>query len=339
MRALISALLPAPVKASIKTLLRRATPGWVTRARQRRAEQRFAAGKRPIGASEILADLQKLPLPPGAVVFMHSSMSRLGYVEGGATTIVAALYQVIVQQHNGTLAVPTLTLSGGMADTLRAGGIFDVRNTPSVTGRLTEVIRQHPGAVRSLHPTHSVAALGSRAEWLTEAHHRDSRSFGPLSPWGRLIEADGFVLGLGIDLGPVTFVHTIEDLSDFPIRVYTADSPISALCRDGQGRTVEVKVMAHDPAASVTRIDRPNGRAIRAYMTTVLENFGGLQWFKIGDGKMWLIPARRFYDCLEQLKHRGITVYATADEVASFPPPDTVLNRPREAPRQEAKSR
>jgi aminoglycoside 3-N-acetyltransferase len=145
------------------------------------------------------------------------------------------------------------------------------------------------------------------------------------------------VLGLGIDLGPVTFVHTIEDLGDFPFPVYTADSPISALCRDGEGRMVEVKIMAHDPAASATRIDRPNGAAIRAYMTAVFEHFGGLEWYKIGDGKMWLIPARRYYDCLEQLKNRGITIYATAEQVASFPPPQSVLDGPQEKIFQESK--
>jgi aminoglycoside N3'-acetyltransferase len=337
MRAAISALIPAQAKEFIKTLLRRATPLWMTRARQKRAEQRFATGKRAIAESEIRADLQTMPLPSGAVVFVHSSMSRLGYVEGGAATVAAALYQAIVKDRNGTLAVPTFA-RGRMVDTLRAGDVFDLRTTPSATGRLTEIIRQHPDAVRSLHPTHSVVAIGPRAQWLTEAHHRDSHSFGTMSPFGRLIEADGFVLGLGIDLGPVTFVHTVEDLSDFPIPVYTADSPISAICRDAHGRELEVKVMAHNPETSATRIDRPNGAAIRSYMTAVFENFGDLKWYKIGDGRMWLISARRYYDCLEQLKDRGITIYATADEVASFPPPVSVLDRPRENSIQEARA-
>lgn len=339
MRALISALLPAQAKEAIKALLRRATPSWVTRAQQQRAEQRFAAGKRPIGKDEILADLRALPLPSGAVVFIHTSMSRLGYIEGGAATMTAALLDVVVEERNGTVAVPTFTMTGGMADTVRSGVVFDVRNTPSGTGRITEMVRQSPGAARSVHPTHSVAALGPRAEWLTEAHHLDSRAFGETSPLGRLIEADGFVLGVGVDLGPVTFFHTVEDLSDFPISVYTPDSPLPAVCRDWQGRNVDVKVMVHNPAATITRSDRPNGVAIRSYMTTVLEKFADLRWYKLGDGQMWLVSARRFYDCIEQLAKQRITVYATADDVASFPPPDSVLNRPRENSVQEARVR
>ena len=42
---------------------------------------------------------------------------------------------------------------------------------------------------------------------------------------------------------------------------------------------------------------------------------------------MWLVSARRFYDCIEQLAKQRITVYATADDVASFPPPHTVLEQ------------
>jgi len=323
----ISALLPEQSKEFIRALLRQATPRWVTRAQQQRAEQLYAAGKRPIGKDEILADLRALPLPRGAVVFIHTSMSHLGYVEGGAGTMAAALLETVVEERNGTLAVPTFTMSGGMADTVRSGVVFDVRNKPSGTGRITEMVRQSPGAVRSLHPTHSVAAVGPRAQWLTEAHHLDSHSFGAVSPLGRLIEADGFVLGVGVDLGPVTFFHTVEDLGDFPFTVYTADSPLPAVCRDKDGREVDMKVMVHDPAASRTRSDRPNGVAARSYLTTVLETCADLRWYKLGEGHMWLVSARRFYDCIEQLAKQRITVYATADDVASFPPPHTVLEQ------------
>ena len=83
--------------------------------------------------------------------------------------------------------------------------------------------------------------VGPRAQWLTEAHHLDSHSFGAVSPLGRLIEADGFVLGIGVDLGPVTFFHTVEDLGDFPFTVYTADSPLPAVCRDKDGRESMLK--------------------------------------------------------------------------------------------------
>jgi aminoglycoside 3-N-acetyltransferase len=258
-------------------------------------------------------------------VLIHSSMRKLGYVEGGATSLVSALCGVIVGERKSTLAVPTFSMSGLMADTLRAGETFDVRTTPSGTGRITELVRRRQDARRSVHPTHSVAAVGPRASWLVDGHHLDPHAFGRYSPFGRLLEADGFILGLGVDLGPVTFYHVLEDLGAFPIDVYTRDSPIAATCLDECGGRVELKVMAHDPVASITRIDKPNGSAIRSYMATVFENFADLTWHKIGDGQMWLVSARRLYECLDRLKNRGITIYATAEEVESYPPPSSVL--------------
>src|SRR5262249_41553617 len=140
--------------------------------------------------AEIIAALRGLPLPNGAVVFIHSSMSKLGYVEGGAATVVAALDEVIVGERDGTVAGPTFSMTGLMADTLRAGEVFDVRRTPSGTGRITELVRQRPDARRSLHPTHSVAAIGPRALWLVGGHHLDTRAFGQYSPFARVLEAD-----------------------------------------------------------------------------------------------------------------------------------------------------
>jgi aminoglycoside 3-N-acetyltransferase len=322
---MITALLPPGLKEFIKAILRSRRMQWLRDALDRRAERRYRRGKRVTSAEEIRTPLRQLPLPDGTVVFIHSSMSKLGYIEGGATTVVNALRNVIVEEHDGTIAVPTFSMSGGMADTLRAGEIFDLRNTPSGTGQITELIRRQPDARRSLHPTHSVAAIGPRAAWLVDSHHLDQRSFGAASPFARLIDADGFILGLGVDLGPVTFYHVVEDLGPFPIDVYTSDSPIVAKCLDQGGRKIELKVMAHDPSVSVTRIDRSNGAAIRSYMTTVFENAAGLTWHQIGDGRMWLVSVRRLYECLDRMKDRGITIYASEEEVRLLPPATSVL--------------
>jgi aminoglycoside N3'-acetyltransferase len=323
-RGAITALLPATSKALIRSMIQSLPAQWLNHVLERRADRRYRTGKRATTLDEIRAALRGLPLSDHTVVFVHSSMSKLGYVEGGAANVVNALCDVIVRERKSTVAVPTFSMTGGMADTLRADEVFDLRNTPSGTGRITELVRRHPGARRSLHPTHSVAAVGPRAAWLVDGHHLDARTFGPSSPFARLIEADGFILGLGIDLGPVTFYHVVEDLGAFPINVYTSDSPLVVTCLDGHGKRVELKVFAHDPSASITRIDRANGAAIRSYMTTVAETGAGLTWHQIGDGRMWLVSARRLYHCLVRLKDRGITIFATAEEVGSFPPAASV---------------
>lgn len=328
LRAVLDGLLPAPVKDLVRSAIRSRPVQSLDRLLERRAERRLRQGKRVVPAAEIRAALDRLPLPDDAVVFVHSGLSRLGFVEGGVAAVAAALRGAVVEARGGTVAVPAFSMTAEAADIRRGGGVFDVRSTPSETGRIAELLRCAPDARRSLHPTHSVAAIGPRAAWLVADHHRDRRSFGPLSPFARLIEADGFVLGLGVDLGPVTFYHVIEDLGPFPIEVYTPQSPITATCRDERGALLEMQFMAHDPAVSANRIDKPAGAAIRAYITTVLEHAAGLSWHAVGDGRMWLIRARRFYDCLTQLTEHGVTIYASAEQVRGFPPPASLLPPP-----------
>ena len=58
------------------------------------------------------------------------------------------------------------------------------------------MLRTTPGARRSGNPGASMAALGGRAEWFTADHALDY-GYGPQSPLGKLVEADGKTLMLG----------------------------------------------------------------------------------------------------------------------------------------------
>ena len=44
------------------------------------------------------------------------------------------------------------------------GEPFDIRNTPSKMGKLTEAARLHPDAVRTGHPVYSFAVIGAKAD-------------------------------------------------------------------------------------------------------------------------------------------------------------------------------
>jgi len=87
-------------------------------------------------------------------VLVHSSLSSLGCVEGGADAVIDALLDVLGP--GGTLVVPTLT--GTESLSAENPPRYDPDATPCWTGRVPETLRRRPGAMRSLHPTHSVAA-------------------------------------------------------------------------------------------------------------------------------------------------------------------------------------
>src|SRR5450432_225217 len=116
-------------------------------------------------------------------------MRRMGHIQGGAATVVAAIRDVIGS--DGTMVVPTETannsdgsrdhlagISGMSADQIRQYRAvmppFDPIFTPSFgMGRVAEQVRTMPGAVRSTHPQSSFAAQGPLARRLMAGHKLD----------------------------------------------------------------------------------------------------------------------------------------------------------------------
>jgi aminoglycoside 3-N-acetyltransferase len=305
-----SRLLPTGVKRAVNAAIGSGGFALIEAGLARRSERRHAAGRVAIGRADLERDLAAAGLPDGTVVFVHSSLSRLGFIEGGAATVLAALESAVVAR-GGTLAMPAFTMTGSMYETLKSGPEFDVRETPTGMGKIAETLRRDRRSRRSIHPTHSVVALGPRADWLVADHHHSPFAFDADSPLGRVLEADGYIMGLGTDLGPVTFYHVLEDRcgDSVPFPIYTPDSPVVREVTGWNGERLKVAVMAHSSDVSADRIDKPSGMGVRDYITRYLERDGGLRWIKVGDGKAWIIRAADMFTCLECLMVKGVTIY------------------------------
>ena len=178
-----------------------------------------------ITRSELVYAFRGLGLRPGAGVMVHSSLSSIGHVEGGADAVVGALLDTVGPE--GTVAVPTFT---------RYGEPYDVDSSRSTTGAIAEALRSREAAVRSLHPTKSVAAIGPTAASLV-SEHGPSNSLGPGSPLHRLLDGGGAVLLLGVDHTANSAVHVAERLAGVPYRDQMAET---AVLVDGSVSTVEV---------------------------------------------------------------------------------------------------
>lgn len=154
--------------------------------------------------TEIEQGLIKLGLRPGDTVIVHSSLSSFGEVEGGAENVVEAILAVIGAE--GTLVVPAFNFKPD---------VFDPETTPSVCGAITEVVRTHPEAIRSLHPTHSVAAIGALADVITEGHDK-TEPFGRGSALYKVLQVNGKILQLGVTHTTNSMIHVAEELAGVP---------------------------------------------------------------------------------------------------------------------------
>ena len=153
---------------------------------------------------ELANDLRQLGVEQGHAVVVHSSLRSLGEVEGGAATVVGALLDVLGP--SGLLVFPTFTYRTQ---------VFNPATEPCLTGRIPETGRSWPGAVRSWHPTHSVAAIGEGATMLCAYHHLVG-GFDLDSPLDRLAARGGYVLLLGVGHNTNSTVHVGEAHAKVP---------------------------------------------------------------------------------------------------------------------------
>jgi aminoglycoside 3-N-acetyltransferase len=173
--------------------------------------------------TDVVQGLADLGIRSGDVLMLHSALSSLGHVDGGAPAVVEAILGWLGPE--GTLVVPTLT------DVTQ---LFSPETSPSTVGQLTEVVRQWPGAVRSRHPSHAVAAIGPRAHELAAGHER-TLPCGLDSPYGQLGQLRGWVMLLGVDQDRNTTWHTAETVADLPylrtvtVRVLQANGSIEEM--------------------------------------------------------------------------------------------------------------
>lgn len=174
----------------------------------------------------LIKQLEQLNIDSNGTLLVHSSMKSIGPVEGGADTVLDAFTE---HMRDGLLVLPTHTWSYINADNPR----FYVDRSPSCVGILPELFRSRPGVVRSLHPTHSVAALGKDAEDFTKDDHHFDTPCARGSAWGKLLDRKGTVLLVGVDLKRNTFIHGVEEWVDIPGRLTDTHEALYTVLPDG----------------------------------------------------------------------------------------------------------
>lgn len=249
----------------------------------------------------VVQGLEALGIGSGDLVLMHSSLSSMGHVDGGANTVIDALQWVVGRE--GIVAVPTHTW--GTVNARQP--VFHVSLSPSIVGVVTEVFRHRAGVVRSLHPTHSVAALGRRASDFVEGHERWSTPCAMDSPYGRLVQESGWVLLLGVDLSVCTLIHGFEEWAELPW-VFNREEQLYTIT--SEGGTLSVPSRRHTDADGFDR-DFPA-------LEPLLQSRGLMRTTTIGDALVRLISASGFWDLLAPLLHQHPDlVLAHRDSAAS----------------------
>lgn len=193
-------------------------------------------------------DLKNLGIADGNTILMHSSLKSLGYVNGGAETVIDTLLAVLGE--DGTLLIPALSF-----DTVRPNApVFSYHDTPGCVGAISEYFRKRPGVIRSMHPTHSVCGTGKHASEILGRHTESDTPVGKSSPFALLPEYGGKVLMLGCGLRPNTSMHGVEELTVPPYLF--RDEPVEYTLIDINGKAMKKTYRVHDFRGVSQRYDR-----------------------------------------------------------------------------------
>ena len=192
---------------------------------------------------QIANGLEALGLPRSAILMVHSSLSSLGSVDGGADAVIDALLDLLGPE--GTLLMPT--------HPTRDGQTFDPDTIPSDMGTISETFRLRPGVLRSRHPYHPVAATGAQAEAMLCNHEKSRAPDGPETPYGRLISLGGRVLHIGCDLDTLTLLHAVEAELDLP---YLRELEMTTIDTCGRVQTLQINRCPGGHRGGVLKFDR-----------------------------------------------------------------------------------
>ena len=191
--------------------------------------------------ASLKTDLKAMGIGSGDTLFIHSSMKSIGKVENGADTVLDALSEGVEQ---GLLLLPAHTWSYINAE----NPLFDVRTSPVCVGLLPELFRSRKGVVRSLHPTHSVSALGADGADYVKGEELLNTPCAPSSLYGRLVQRDAKILLIGVDFAVNTTVHCIEEAADVPGRLSKGQEALLSV--DYEGAVHRVPSFRHENANS-----------------------------------------------------------------------------------------
>jgi aminoglycoside 3-N-acetyltransferase len=254
----------------------------------------------------LVRSLKEAGVSAGKDLMVHSAMSKIGYLEEGPKTFVGALKTVLGPE--ATLLMPTSPVV-----TLQAKhelALFDVKETPSKMGAITEYFRAYEATHRSEHPLEPVAALGPKAGYYVQGHATDGTSYGSNSPWLKHLQQGGQLLYVGTTLiNSGTSLHAIEDLigwKNFKFPVYLDQSKRFKV-KAADGRIFDVISKVHNPEVSAMR--KCDG------LIPYLENHGALRHVLIGDApSLWVDGAKFKEVLLKGYEEKGITMYTPEGE-------------------------
>ena len=145
----------------------------------------------------------------GDTILVHSSLKRL--IKKVTDELVVKLTPELVYDSliksvgdEGTLILPLFNFDFPTAK------FFDLKETPSQMGALSEVARKHPDSIRTGHPIYSFSVRGKNAHIFKDIDNQSG--YGADSPFAVIQQLNGKLASIGLsDQNSMTSYHYVEE--------------------------------------------------------------------------------------------------------------------------------
>lgn len=185
---------------------------------------------------ELKNQIKAMGVVPTDTVIIHTSLKKIGEVEGGADTVIDAFKECLSE---GLFLVPTHTWD----EIGPKQPVYNVKTSVPCIGVLPTVAAFRKDGVRSLHPTHSMWATGRGAAEFVAGEEKAESPTPPTFAWDRLAEVNARILLLGVGNDKNTFIHSVDEVLDIPDRL--SDKFFEATIVDSEGKEYKHPYRGH----------------------------------------------------------------------------------------------
>ncbi len=231
-------------------------------------------------------DLKKMNLNSTDTVLIHSSCKSIGY---DAEDILDTLMDYF---EDGLLILPTHTWK----TINESNPIYDPLSTPSCVGILSNLFLKRKGVVRSLHPTHSVAAYGKDADTFIKGEELNNTPCTPGGVYDRLRQRDAKILLIGVGNERNTFIHSIEEVLNVPNRL--SDNPMELKIKIGS-KTITSYVRKH------YNMNQPHISEDFVKLDKALLNKGAMTKSRFGKAFVNILNANRTFEVVRHILRKN----------------------------------
>ena len=238
--------------------------------------------------SDLIQYLKEMNLSGTEAIMVHSSMKAIGEVDGGADTVVDAFMEYF---KDGLFMTPTHT----WAQMSSEYATFDPETEPACVGIIPNVFRKRPGVVRSLHPTHSIAAYGKGAAEYILGEENATTPCPPGGCWDRLRKINAKILLLGVTHGRNTYIHSVDEALGVRDRLTDAPTLMHIVMPDGALKDVQMYRHYNRGIASGSFSDHFDK------MKQAFYDLGAAREVKFGDADCILCDAKKIFEVCEKL--------------------------------------